>query len=237
MNLVLLQQGSLGDIFFIQKLAKELNKKYNVYHPITQQMWSAGCCQLKTPVEFGWNINLPRSDVFSYDCGNQPCNSPAETMTSKYGGMDWSDWASYFTYERDYEREYNLFNQLGLNDGEPYIFASKHYSVYKTHGAVKDSIPKDWDGKVIWMEPAPDTRVFDWCSVIENAEQIHIADTCINYIVDTLNITANRLVVHPRHYKWTKLCLEKLWSAPWEWAEYDIEYWRKMVPGEDFYND
>jgi len=235
MNLVVLQQGGLGDIFFIQKLLKEFHKKYEVYHPVTKEMWDAGCCQLRTPVNTGWNIQIPRSDVFAYDCSKQPLpNGTADIMTSKYAGanMDWTDWSKHFSYERDYEREYSLYSQLGLNDGQPYIFANSWYSFRKPHHGVQLSIPEDYDGKVIWMDPNLTERVFDWCSVIENAEQIHIVDTCLNYIIDTLNIQADTLVCHPRHYKNTEECVGKLFSAPWQWVDYEQWLWREKVPQE-----
>ena len=85
---------------------------------------------------------------------------------------------------------------------------------------------------MIWMDPNLTERVFDWCSVIENAEQIHIVDTCLNYIIDTLNIQADTLVCHPRHYKNTEECVGKLFSAPWQWVDYEQWLWREKVPQE-----
>ena len=47
-NVIVLQQGGLGDIFFVQKLCKNLSRNYNVYHPVTPEMWNAGASQLIT---------------------------------------------------------------------------------------------------------------------------------------------------------------------------------------------
>lgn len=235
-NVIVLQQGGLGDIFFVQKLCKNLSKNYNVYHPVTPEMWNAGASQLITgDVICGPNLDLPRENVMLYDCSNQPQpNGSADIMTSKYAssGVGWHDWRDHFTYKRNYEREGNLKETLGIQDGEPFIFANKWYSFRKPHEGVELSIPEDYDGKVIWMDTDLTPSVFDWCWILENAEQIHIVDTCLNYIVDTLNIKADTLICHPRHYKNTEECVGKLFNAPWQWVDYERWLWREKVPQE-----
>jgi len=85
MNLIVLQQGGLGDIFFIQKLCKVLSRTYEVYHPVTPEMWNSGASQLITNVHCGVNLQLPTENAIIYDCSNQPKpNGSADIMTSKY---------------------------------------------------------------------------------------------------------------------------------------------------------
>ena len=235
-NVIVLQQGGLGDIFFIQKLCKSLSKDFDVYHPVTQEMWDSGVCQLITDdVICGVNVTLPQYTLAMYDCSNQPMpNGSADTMTSKYASapIDWYDWRDYLKYNRDLEREKSTKEMFGIKDGEPFIFANKWYSFRKPHHGVELTIPEDYDGKVIWMDPNSTDRVFDWCWLIENAEQIHIVDTCLNYIIDTLDIKADTLICHPRHYKNTEPCVGKLFNAPWQWVEYERWLWREKVPEE-----
>ena len=235
-NVIILQQGGLGDIFFIQKLCKSLSKSYNVYHPVTQEMWKSGVCQLVTDdVICGTNIDLPTENVLVYDCSNQPKpNGSEDIMTSKYASssVSWHDWKDYFAYDRDHDREKHLKDTLGIKDGEPFIFHNMWYSFRKPHHGVDLTIPEDYDGKIVYMNPSHTDRVFDWCWIIENAEQIHTVDTCINYIIDTLDIKADTLICHPRHYKNTEECVGKLFSAPWQWVEYEHWLWREKVPEE-----
>ena len=100
-NVIVLQQGGLGDIFFIQKLCKKLSRNYNVYHPVTSEMWNAGVNQLITEdVKCGIDLDLPQDNVMLYDCSNQPKpNGSVDIMTSKYASTDfgWHDWREYFT--------------------------------------------------------------------------------------------------------------------------------------------
>jgi len=235
-NVIVLQQGGLGDIFFVQKLCKSLTRNYNVYHPVTKEMWDSGACRLNTgEVNTGYNLALPKENVMVYDCSNQPQpNGSSDIMTSKYASssLSWHDWRMYFNYRRDYDAEKRLKQAVGLEDGEPFIFANKWYSFRKPHNGVELTIPEDYDGKVIWMNPEIAGTVFDWCGLLEEAEQIHTVDTCLNYIIDTLNIKTDTLICHPRHYKNTEDCVGKLFNAPWQWVEYEQWLWREKVPEE-----
>lgn len=235
-TIIILQQGGLGDIFFIQKLCKVLSKNYKVYHPVTPEMWNSGVNQLITDdVICGVNPDFPRENVLAYDCSNQPRpNGTSDIMTSKYAssGIDWYDWKDYFKYNRDSDRENNLKDHYGIKDGEPFIFANMWYSFRKPHNGVELTIPEDYDGKVVWMDPKLSPSVFDWCWIMENAEQIHIVDTCLNYIIDTLDLKADTLICHPRHYKNTEECVGKLFDAPWQWVDYERWLWREKVTEE-----
>ena len=135
-NVIILQQGGLGDIFFIQKLCKSLSKSYNVYHPVTQEMWKSGVCQLVTDdVICGTNIDLPTENVLVYDCSNQPKpNGSEDIMTSKYASssVSWHDWKDYFAYDRDHDREKHLKDTLGIEDGEPFIFHNTGWTDRRT---------------------------------------------------------------------------------------------------------
>jgi len=230
-NLEINQPGSLGDIFFVQKLCKELSKEYNVFHSVTSQMWACGLEQLETHVNFGPNLSIP-SDGLYYDCSGQYRGRPLEdVMTAKYLGcdMDWRDWADYFKYTRNHERETRLRELFNIKENEPFILANKNYGFNFIHNGVENSIPKDYDGKVIWMSPSITPKIFDWCWMLENAEEIHIVETSINYIVDTLNLKAKKLISHPRHYEHTRMIIERLFSAPWQWVDYTEEEWKQYV--------
>lgn len=235
-NLEIRQPGCFGDILFIQKLCKVLAKKYNVYHYVYPHMWELGIDQLESPINFGPNIKIPEEGLL-YDCSAQyEGRPPSEQLTCKYDGADisWDDWVDYLKYRRYPERENTLKEKLGVSDGEPFILANKFYSVHKVHHGVELGLPKDYDGKIVWMDSKLTNKIFDWCWIFENAEQIHTVDTCINYIVESLDIKANTLVCHPRHWN-AKSALHRFFSAPWEWVECDKESWRTLVPEESDY--
>jgi len=194
MDLEIIQPGSLGDIFFVQKLCKVLSQSYRVHHKILPIFWNTGVDQLTTPVNCGPNIQIPNEGL-QYDPGSIAIGrDPAETMSCKYteAEITYDDWADYLTYTRYPEREQRLREQLNIQEGEPYILANKYYGFNNIHRGVEKVIPKDYDGKVIWMDSSITPKIFDWCWLFENAEQIHSVDTSIHYIIETLELKAKR---------------------------------------------
>jgi hypothetical protein len=227
-NLEVVQPGSFGDILFIQKLCKVLSESFNVYHNISPQMWSSGIDQLETPIHCGTNIHIP-NDGLLYDCSAQAEDRPpADVMICKYEGAEipYDDWSDYLTYNRDYDREKHLKEKLGIRDEEPYIIVNEYYSFNKIHKGVKNSIPSDYDGKIIYMSPNITEKVFDWCWIFENAEEIHSVDTSIHYIIETLDLKSTRLTIHPRHYYHSPLVYRGILNKPWEWIDNTEDEWK-----------
>ena len=234
MNIVIQQPGCLGDILFIQKLLHVLSKENKVYHPIFPIFWQSGVDQLINPSIFGPNISIPQ-DYSVYNCSDHIQNHPNDIMTSKYDGIniDWKDWSSYIKYERNYEREDYISNLLGVVPGEPFIITNSYYGMNKTMTGLVKQLPKDYDGKKVEMNHnIPGSKIFDWCWIFENAEEIHTVDTSILYVIETLNTLASKLIVHPRHYIHTEQCLKKLFSKNWHWVKYEKDEWKKVFPME-----
>ena len=124
-------------------------------------------------------------------------------MLKKYAvvDMDWSDWSSYVKYDRDYDKENELREFLGIQKGEKYILLNDMFGMYNVHKGVQRSIPEEYDGKIIKMNVYNESTIFDWCGIFENAEEIHTVDTSILLIIETLKLKAKKMVMHPRHYK------------------------------------
>jgi hypothetical protein len=118
-------------------------------------------------------------------------------MDAKYKlvGLDYDDWADYFKFERNIEKENNLYyNILGLEDGSEYSFISKNY------GSPPDmqqlNISSNNSLKEINMVPIDGFTLFDWCKVIENASEIKTVDSSINFIIDKLNLNTTEIYLH-----------------------------------------
>lgn len=238
MNIIVDQAGGLGDIFFIQKIAAVLSQEHTVYHPVTPACWSAGVDQMITNSHIGaqGQLQLPSGEVGVLDLSNVPKPRGSwDVMGTKYDsvGISYDDWQDYFKYERNLEREKNLRKKLGLEKGDPFIFINPYYSVYKPMNGVYKQIPEGYDGKIIEMDPnIPGGKVFDWCWVFENAEEMHSVDTSLHYVMETLDLKATRLTIHPRHYKYSERVYDGILKKPWQWIEYTRDEWREMTPME-----
>ena len=229
------QPGCLGDIIFTLNFAEQLSKEAEVYWHISPVFWENGINRIKSPAIMGPNIprRIQGSDKVFDLCDMCNRNSP-ELMRMKYThfGYDWSRWADSIKFDRNLEIEDALKKHFNLEEGEPFIFYNDSYGFGNVHKGVVQSIPENYDGKVIKLNVFENISILDWCWIFENAEQIITVDTSILMIIETLELKAKKMIMHPRHYKRTMPQLESLYSKPWEWVEYDRDTWRELCPQE-----
>ena len=229
------QPGSLGDILFSIKIAEELSKSGEVYWYIAPCFWESGVSRIKTSsnVHMGPDILRYIGEAKNIKLTDLTERHDPNLMIKKYevAGVDWEDWADYLKYERNLETENDLKEFLGIKDGDRYILINEHYGMEQIHLGVKQGLPKDYPGKIIEMKIFNESTIFDWCGIIEDAEEIHTVDTSIQYVIETLDLPNTKLVAHPRHYK-TIPIVSKLFKKSWNWIEYDRDTWRKLVPME-----
>lgn len=239
-NYVIDLPGCLGDILFTLKIAEEFSKKGNVYWNIFPVFWHNGIDRVISSANIGPNqpLYIEGAEVLKLRdlC---PVSDP-NLMIKKYQtvGIDWEDWSNYLKYERYIDKENSLFERLNLERGEPFILYNENLGQSGSkHLGVINSLPKNYDGKIIKLEVIPDFSVFDWCSIFEQAEQIHTVDTSIIFIMETLTLKSSKLVIHPRNCLYTKSHLSILLNKPWEWVEYkgyNKESWSKISPSCDY---
>lgn len=229
------QPGCLGDILFTLKIAEELSKKGTVYWQISPAFWNNGISRIKSSSLISpHSPKVVRGGEVIKLCDLTHRSDP-ELMRIKYTslGMEWDGWSDYIKYDRNYDVESALKQHFGLQDGDPFIFYNDTYGPGQKHNGVVKSIPEDYDGKIIKLEVFEGVTVFDWAWIFENAEQIHTVDTSIMYVIETLNLKANRMTCHPRHYKFAIPQIYNLFKKPWEFIEYDRDTWRELCPNEE----
>jgi len=224
-DVVIDQPAGAGDIFFIQKLIHVLAQEGVVYHPIAPACWNNGVWQvISDAITFRPGELVVPENARVIDLSHQPMpRGYIDTMISKYTGLniDWGDWANHFKYMRQRQAELDCLEYYGIDDGEPFILCNEFFGTKPAMNrapAIDRLVPDDYDGKVININPdRPDSSVFDYCRLFELAEQIHTVDTCFLYIIETLDISADRLVVYPRHGEATVQTIAQLFKQPWEW--------------------
>lgn len=111
-------------------------------------------------------------------------------MDFKYNniGIPFDDWSDYLTFNRNKEKEDKLFYEtLGLKDNEEYVFVNRNYQM-RPEVLSFNSIPNDpsyYGKKVVEMKIYDGVSIFDWCKVLENASEIHMIETSLNYVLET----------------------------------------------------
>lgn len=214
---LIFQPGMVGDLLFVQKIAKTYAATgRRVIMPVLQKhSWVYDALVMPA------NIETPILDTEAFDFRDEllflsdkialsPIEgpnytflslffswryAPEQTMDLKYrvAGMDMADWADHVELRRDLAKEEALFKLLGLDDGEPYALLNEHGSnsqIQFTHKAPE---------KEVRLRPIEGYSLFDWSTVIERAARIATIDTSLVLLVEILKIRDKPLSVVSRY--------------------------------------
>lgn len=211
------QQGGLGDILFAQKIAHSFkNSGYQVMWPVFD---SFADISKNIPYFqiYGISEDFPYKEEFlkvkdgdktihhieELDLYIVPIDSSGDgedIMRTKYRlvNLDCNDWQDYLRFERNHEKEQKLFyDVLGLRDDEPYTFTMK-YIGSQPHHTTHIDLKFETDNRIVYLDFYDGYNLFDWCKVLENADEIYIEGSAIMYIAEVLNLKAKKLVLFSR---------------------------------------
>lgn len=223
------QPCGLGDILFLQKFAHIIkNKGFEIYWPVIHELewlndyisefnfisWKDENKKLIGPplpknVQFPYkehynpNNKTHFSENFIFFNGFSPIPSNYKIMEYKYtmANMAYNDWANYLIFNRNKEKEENLFYEiLKLSDNEPYTFINKYYQLRPNVLSLNYLNNLKFSNKLIELKFINGYSLFDWCKVIERASEIHMVETSLNYIMESnmLNIKTDSLHLYSR---------------------------------------
>jgi hypothetical protein len=221
MKCVINQPAGLGDIFFCQKIAETLiHNDYEVYWPVKPSIDWVGNYLVNTKKVHYVNQNefiTPEDSIIITLDGAQHMTGGL-IMKSKYQivNIEWDDWLKYFNFQRNIKKENELYYDiLGLRDGEHYTFINKYYGTPPDY-AIYD-VEENPNEKNINLEIIENFSIFDWIKVIENAKQIRIIDTSLNYIIEKLNVKAENMICYCRLGQSTFNEISYLFNKNWEY--------------------
>lgn len=235
------QPCGLGDIFFCQKIAYLLteNSKNKVIWPINDNLLyikdyiknntNIIFIPLSSDFKFKEYFNEFISDALQDDSGdiylpikNSNFKLSGPNMMSKYKFINGTieNWKDYFNFERNIEKENNLYyNILNLTDESIYNVINKQYGTLPNI-AIKNEVQSDNSFININIEPLSNISVFDWCKVLENAQNIFTVDTCFMFIIEKLKFKYNiNLNVWSRHTPTNFEDVVNLFSKNWNFKE------------------
>jgi len=119
-------------------------------------------------------------------------------------------WSSFYV-ERDSRREQELFERIVPS--HPYVFV--HDDAVYGSGIDPKKLPPHY--AVVRADPKLTDNIFDYCWVIERAQEIHVVDSVFMFLTDLLqyNNPAQKLFVH-RYARanppWNLPVLKKQWT-------------------------
>jgi hypothetical protein len=135
-------------------------------------------------------------------------NLPFDQAFYRMAGLDFEKRFSDFYFERDYSKEEEVFKELNPS-GEKYIFVQDD----PDRGFVIDNNKLPDNIKIIRNDKR--YRVFDYLSILENAEEIHMMESSIQSLINSYYFDKPELYLHKyvRNYPYLMLPKErKAWT-------------------------
>jgi len=198
-KLLPLQFRGLGDILFLIPMIRELMNEGNEitwpidpeYLPIAKHFPDINFVDMRT-VHINYN---ERSIVHTQYGRSLPYRFAAENMglgmtkcmDAKYTmfGHDYKIWRNLY-WKRFTEREKELAKMVGATG--KYVLVNRNFADAKLGYKIEPRIESDLP--VIEMSVIPGYTLIDWMLIIENASEIHVANSSINYLIELMDIKA-----------------------------------------------
>lgn len=236
MRLLIKQPAGLGDVFFCQKIAAQVGLRYDqpIIWPILDHFLyikdylrpTLATEYVSVDGVFPYQVEYDHaSAVKTSYAGADIINlhghvdDRGTVMKPKYDvlGLDWSNWSDYFHFERNFEREQKLWNHLGLLRDEQYIFINRAYA--SPPGVLRvGTVNPEPKLKIVEMQLIDGFNLFDWCSVIENATEIHTVETSVCYLIEKMN-TTKKLFMYARGKKPDWFYIDGIFQKPWMYEQ------------------
>jgi len=211
------QPAGLGDIFFCQKIGYHYQKQgFEIIWPV-KPVYSYLPEYLK-------NFIYPVEDISSFKnitsyLSLDGCTKNAnEIMREKYKVAqvkEYQDWADYFTFERNFKREQKILEHFDIKEGEKFNLIN--YNFASPPNVEKIDIKIKNNHRDIYMNFLGFDNIFDWCGIIEKAEEIHTVNTSICYMIEKLK-TTDKLFMYQRKYMKNWDYIDGIYKRPWSYS-------------------
>lgn len=213
---IIKQPAGIGDVFFCQKIARVMmSKGYQIIWPLRPDITWIG--NYIKDIDFpSLNDDFLGKDIYEQFAGYiiednvsfisiataDLTHNDGKIMSSKYSmlGMEYEDWLEYFKFERDLDKENDLYyNVLNLKDDSEFVFINNLYNT-DIHDSQLFS-PEQFNLPVIELKIIDGFTLFDWIKVLEKAKKIHTINTSINYIIEVIDTSYDEYVIYAHDEK------------------------------------
>ena len=203
---IIKQPAGVGDVFFLQKIAHTYRQKgHEIIWPLRDDIvWIADYIPDITWCKLSEWSQGPYGKLFDYagfaeteefiyidaSTADRTFNTdPTRIMSAKFGlaGLDHKDWAKYFKFNRNREKERELYHDvLGIKEDYVYVNDITHTDLRKTSSLAKAK----YDYPVIENQIVDGFTLLDWTLVLQNAKEIHTVPTAVCFMVDVIDTEA-----------------------------------------------
>lgn len=224
------QPAGIGDIMFCLKIAQHYKDMgYDIIWPVIPEF--------KWVEDYIKGINFPfiseefckkdiyytRYPIITEDFVFLPLQDADQhhpnllIMDSKYklAGITYEGWREHLKIVRNEAKENELYSLMNTTN-EPYIFINKNYGSPPGYRTI-DYIPS-FPIKVIEMTFNSKYGLFDWMKILENAQEIHIVDTALSYIIEVTQSIKCPLYLYSRYNPHNFNQTKHLYSRNWNYV-------------------
>ncbi len=213
------QNSGLGDLIWLLR-AHDLVKSqdYNITWPIIPSLfyikdylWNdidfVETVHHTQPLDYDLIINFQDADR----------HFPGESvLKSKYKilDLDWYGWQDSFLLKRNYAKENELFNKLCPKE-QPYTVVCRAVGTPPNHRYQDVFYEKDGN-PVIEIGLLDGYNPFDYCTILEHANQVSTVDSCWQYIAEKLSLTTDKLFLTSRFQPPNWVHIDGIFEKPWK---------------------
>lgn len=203
MRITINQPAMLGDLLFIEPIVKHLTDQGNtVIWPVKDQYaWLKDYMPYNILKQSECNINYEDIEMrpdyiplrFSTPLfrGTDPHSGQFHEhfMMDKYRLLELPlDLWKTLSWNRNHEKELQLFNQLDLQIGQDFTLVNMYFKdIYEPQPEMAET---NWGDNVVFMRPIPGFTLLDWAMVVLHASAIHTVETSLLYMIEALPVKA-----------------------------------------------
>ena len=125
-------------------------------------------------------------------------------MVSKYKivGLDPNNWSKSLSFIRDKDKENRLYYDiLKLQDDTEYVLVNSLYASPPDSRHIDNIKTSGKYNQVVEVSYISGYNPFDWCKVMEQASEIHTADTCYTFLLEALTLSTSDVNIYSRFRK------------------------------------
>jgi hypothetical protein len=220
MKILIDQYLGIGDILYIQKIVKMFQAQgHEVFLPVVDQLqWlhdylDTTCSHSDIKgIEFDKVYITGRATDYHKD---------KMVMEAKYAmvDMDGSDYINYIDIKRNLIKELELKEKLNITG--PYRLVCPYFGTpphVNSSGHWKMEIPLSDELQNVIVERIEGYNIFDWITVITEADEIYTTDTCILFLIEKYKCRAKKLVSFSRWISPPEQ-IKYMFSKDWEYRK------------------
>lgn len=201
MKIIINQPFGIGDVLFLSPLVAKLNAEHIVWPIFDHYYW------IKDYI-FIDNLNFIKFSEFNllnyekyiqipFQHAHLLAPQAEDCMKAKYMllQVELELWRT-LRFTRNIEKEIKLKQYLDINPKDNFIFINNNYAGPEYNYKIDIKLPTN--SRIVYQNYIDGFTLLDWCSVLEQAEEIHTVSTSLFFVVEALKLKKASLHLYPR---------------------------------------